>query len=169
MPVSRRFTLASLVLVAAFALGGCSTTVTMTPAAGANDPLCAEVSVRLPGAVAGKDRVWTNAQATGAWGSPVVVALTCGLAAPAPTAELQCVTLGGVDWLVDAADSPNLRMTSYGREPAVEVYVNTNPETGGVSSNEALEALAPMVRQIPKISECISPDVLPEDAADSAP
>lgn len=163
----RRLTLASLLLAGIIALVGCTPTVSMEPAKHANDPLCAEVMVRLPKAVGNLDRVWTDAQATGAWGTPVAVALTCGFDAPAPTAELQCVTLEGVDWLVDAEDTPNLRMTSYGRQPAVQIYVNTSPETGGISSNEALRALAPMVRQIPATSGCIAPDVAPDE--NSAP
>lgn len=162
MPAPRRLALPGLLLAGLIALTGCAGTASMQPAKHANDPLCAEVIVRLPNAIGDLDRVWTDAQGTGAWGDPVAVALTCGLDAPAPTAELQCVTLGGVDWLVDAEDTPNLRMTSYGRQPAVEVYVNTNPETGGVSSNVALSALGPMVSNIPATSGCIDPDQLPD-------
>lgn len=161
MPALRRLGLVCLLLTGALALSACTGTVSMEPAKNANDPLCAEITVRLPDAVGHLDRQWTDAQATGAWGDPVAVALTCGLDAPAPTAEFQCVSLEGVDWLVDAEDTPYLRMTSYGRQPAVEIYVNTTPGVG-ISSNEALKALGPIVTHIPATSRCISPDELPE-------
>ncbi len=64
----------------------------MTPAADANDPVCAEVSVRLPDSVDGEPRRWTDAQATGAWGNPSVVLLTCGVEPPAPS-TLACQTV----------------------------------------------------------------------------
>ena len=164
MPFPRLPAACGLALAAVIALTGCSTTVSMAPAPHANDPLCAEVMVVLPKAIGDLDRVWTDAQATAAWSGSggVAVALTCGLDAPAPTADVPCSELGGVDWLVDDEDSPNLRMTTYGRQPAVEVYVNTSPETGGISSNQALIALAPMVRNIPAASNCIAPNELPE-------
>lgn len=160
MPSLRRAILASVLAIATVLLTACTPTVSMKPAEHANDPLCAEVMVRLPKAIGEFDRVWTDAQATGAWGvNPPVVALTCGSNAPAPTAKLQCATLGGVDWLVDEEDFPNLLMTTYGRQPAVQVLVNTE----AISSNVALLALASAVSQIPEISACVTPDELPEE------
>ena len=87
-----------LVAAAAVTLTGCSSTVSMTPAKGANDPACAAVTVRLPDAVDGQQRRWTDAQATGAWQSDdgrTTVLLTCGLEPPAPS-MLPCQTAGGV-------------------------------------------------------------------------
>lgn len=125
-------------------LVGCSSTVSLDPAAGANDPACAAVTVRLPDAVDGQQRRWTDAQATGAWGDPASVILTCGLDAPGPS-ELPCQTAGGVDWLIDDSDAPNYRFTSYGRTPAVEVYLDYDV----VSARTVLDALGTAVQQLP--------------------
>lgn len=133
-------TLAVLALCVGAGLTGCSGTVSMQPAQGANDPACAEVSVRLPGSVAGEKRRWTDAQATGAWGDPASVLLTCGVTPPGPT-EAKCITLGGVDWIVDESQAPQYRVVSYGRVPAVEVFVDNE----AVSPNDVLTELGAVV------------------------
>lgn len=121
MPRSRRLAaLAGAAAVSAL-LAGCSSTVHLEPADDANNPACASVSVLLPDNVAGFDRVWTDAQATGAWGDPTVV-LRCGVEPPAPSA-LVCTTLGGVDWLVLEQEEERQRLVTYGRDPAVEVNI----------------------------------------------
>jgi hypothetical protein len=153
---------AGLVLVAAIGLAGCSTTVDMDPADGANDPACAEVSVRLPGSVDGQSRIWTDAQATGAWGNDgSAVLLRCGVATPGPT-EAKCIALGGVDWIVDESKAPKYLVTSYGREPAVEVFIDN--ET--VSPNEVLTQLGERVVQNATTSTaaCTNTETLLEDA-----
>ncbi len=159
-----RLAAAAALLLGAGLLAGCSTTIHMEPAADANNPLCAEVTVGLQNltTLAGLDRIWTDAQATGAWGSNgSSILLTCGLDKPAPTSELQCVTLEGVDWLVDASDTPYLRLTTYGREPAVQMYVDTSV----VSSNDVLSDrnLVGAITAIPADSGCTAPDELPDD------
>lgn len=133
-------------------LSGCAPTVHLEAAPKANDPLCAEVTARLPDSIGDQARVWTDAQATGAWGSPTSVLLTCGLDSPAPT-TLQCVSLGGVDWIVDEAETPNLRLTTYGREPAAQVYVDTTT----LSADAVLQALAGAIQQLPKNDACTEP------------
>ncbi len=140
------------------ALTGCAGTVHLEPAKDANNPACAEVTVRLPGSIAEQDRRWTDAQATGAYGDPTSIIISCGVTVPGPTSELQCVTLEGIDWLVDESESPMLRMTSYGRDPAVQVFV----DTARVSSNEVLSssALVSAIRMIPAEGECTAPDEL---------
>ncbi|MEU1970674.1 DUF3515 family protein [Microbacterium sp. NPDC019599] len=144
------------------ALAGCSTTVSMQPAALANDPRCADVIVRLPDAVDGQERRWTDAQATGAWGDPTAVLLTCGLEPPGPS-TLRCITVGGVDWLVDESEAPNYRLTTYGRTPAVELYVDNEV----VSPNEALDDVRQAVSQLPKDAECTAPEA-PLDEQESS-
>lgn len=161
----RRLAAAAVVLLGAALLSGCATTVHMEPADDANNPLCAEVVVSLKNlqSLAGEDRIWTDAQATAAWGSSgASILLTCGLDKPAPTSELQCVTLEGVDWLVDASETPKLRLTTYGREPAVQLYVDTEV----VSSNDVISTrgLVGAVTAIPAESKCTTPDELDEDA-----
>lgn len=141
-------------------LTACSSTVALEPAKDANNPLCAEVTVRLPDAVAGEDRRWTDAQATGAYGDPASVFVSCGVTVPGPTSELQCITLEGIDWLVDESQAPMMRMTTYGRNPAVQVFVDTEV----VSANHALSnaGIVSGVRMIPATSACTEPNELPE-------
>ncbi|MCA1306142.1 DUF3515 family protein [Microbacterium esteraromaticum] len=141
-------------------LTACSSTVALEPAKDANNPLCAEVTVRLPDAVAGEDRRWTDAQATGAYGDPASVFVSCGVTVPGPTSELQCITLEGIDWLVDESQAPMMRMTTYGRNPAVQVFVDTEV----VSANDALSnaGIVSGVRMIPATSACTEPNELPE-------
>ncbi len=141
-----RLRLLALPLAVAVMFGGaaCSSTVSMTPAKGANDPACAEVSVRLPDTVDGQERRWTDAQATGAWGSPATVLLTCGLAAPGPS-TLDCQTVDNVDWLIDGSEAPHYRFTTFGRAPAVEVYLDYD----AVSGRDVLNALATAVKTLP--------------------
>ena len=164
--MSRRFAAVALVVLGAALLSGCSTTVHLEPAADSNNPLCAEVSVGLNNArsVADLDRRWTDAQATAAWGAPgedSAVLLRCGVTVPAPTSELQCVTLEGVDWLVDSSATPFLTLTTYGRDPAVQLYVNT----GAVSSNDVISSrsLVGAITAIPAVGKCTTPDELDED------
>lgn len=135
-------------------LAGCSPVVALEPAEDAASPLCAEVSVRLPDTVAELAKRQTNAQATGAWGEPTSVLLRCGVPAPAPTAELPCVTVEGVDWLRDDRDDPVFVFTTYGRTPAVEVIVDYST----TSAFDALRDVAFAVSQLPVDGACISPE-----------
>jgi hypothetical protein len=121
MPRSRRLTAAAGALILLGALAGCSTTIHVDAAEDADNPACADVSVLLPDAIGDLDRVWTDAQATGAWGDPTVV-LRCGVDVPAPS-DLVCQTSGGVDWLVLAQEDERQRLVSYGRDPAIEVII----------------------------------------------
>ncbi len=145
-------------VLAILVLSGCAGTVHLEPADDANNPLCAEVTVRLPQAIADQERRWTDAQATGSWGDPVSVLLSCGVTVPGPTAELQCVTLEGIDWLVDESEAPMMRMTTYGRDPAVQVYVDTER----LSSNEVLSnpSLVSALRMIPAERACTAPNTI---------
>jgi len=116
----------------------------MDPGPGANDPACADVTVRLPAQLDGQPRRWTDAQATGAWGDPAVVLLTCGVTPPGPT-TLPCRTVGAVDWIIDDSSAPDYRVTSFGRTPAVELYLD-NEE---VSSADVLDRISILVSQLP--------------------
>lgn len=121
MARSRRLLAAAGALALLGALSGCSTTIHLDPAADADNADCADVSVLLPDVVGELDRVWTDAQATGAWGDPTVV-LKCGVDVPAPS-DLVCQTIGGVDWLVLAQEDERQRLVTYGRDPAVEINI----------------------------------------------
>lgn len=130
-------------------LAGCSATVSVPPAPNANDPLCAEVSVRLPAAVDGQERRWTDAQATGAWGAPTAVILSCGVDVPGPT-TLPCQDFDGVDWIIDDEGENRYRLTTFGRTPAVQVYL----DNALVASGPVMGDLSKAVSVLPVDGEC---------------
>jgi hypothetical protein len=136
------------VLSAGLLLAGCAGIVPMEPAIDANNPLCAEVSVRL-GDIADLAKRETNAQATAAWGEPASILLTCGLEAPAPT-TLPCLEVNGVDWIMDDAQKPTYVFTTFGRTPAVQVALNSD----AVSGSTVLADLALPVSSIPQDKPC---------------
>lgn len=138
-----------LLLVLIPLLAGCAATVNLDPAPLANDPACAEVSVRYPSSIGDLSQRYTNAQATSAWGEPAAVIARCGLEA-VEVSQLSCVTARGVDWLVDDSKAPSYRFISFARNPAVEVIVDSE-KASGVG---ALEALANAVSKIPASKIC---------------
>ncbi|QYH37142.1 DUF3515 family protein [Salinibacterium sp. M195] len=154
-------------------LGGCASIVPLEPAADSANPACADVIVRLPDAVTGLDKRETNAQGTGAWGEPASILLLCGVAVPDPTAALACVTApnDGIDWLRDDSDAPNYVFTSYGRDPAVQVIIDSDgdPDIDGdeVSGFEALSDLAGAVSQVPADRFCLELSDAPAPDADA--
>jgi hypothetical protein len=139
-----------LVALATTLLTGCVQAVPLQPADNANDPACADVIVRLPDTVADKPKRETTAQATGAWGDPAAVLLHCGVTVPGPTTDT-CIALNGVDWIADESEAAEdtYRYTTYGRVPAVEVVINADPDTGGVSGTTALIDLTSAVQVVP--------------------
>jgi hypothetical protein len=136
-------------LVATALLTGCSATVNLEAAPLANDPACAEVTVRLPDAIGDQAKRVTNAQATGAWGDPSSVILRCGLE-PVTVSSLTCVTASEVDWLVDDSKAPSYRFLTFGRSPATEVIVDST----SVAGVTALETLAEAVQNISATKTC---------------
>lgn len=134
-------------------LAGCSgPAVSMSPAADANNPLCADVSVRLPDALGDQDRRNTDAQATAAWGSPAAVLLSCGVEPPGPS-TLPCQRVGGVDWIIDDQGENRYLVTTYGRTPAVQVFLDNTL----VSSATVLDSLSGPVSQLPIDATCTEP------------
>jgi hypothetical protein len=138
-----------LLLLPIIFLTGCAPLVSLEAAEDANNPACAEVSVRVPDEIPPHERRYTNAQATAAWGEPTAIIYRCGLP-PVEVSTLPCVTAGGVDWLVDESQAPSFRFISYGRSPATEVIVDSE-QASGIT---ALEELAPAVSTIPATKFC---------------
>lgn len=128
---------------------GCAQVVPLESAEDANNPLCAAVTVRLPDTVSEFHKRQTNAQATGAWGDPTTVILRCGLKPSGPS-TLPCVSVDGVDWLVDDAEAPRYRFIAYGRNPGLEVYVDSEK----LSGTDALLELSHAARQLPQERQC---------------
>lgn len=141
--------LAPLALAGTLALTGCGAIVPMTPAHEANSASCATVTVRLPETVADLEKRETNAQATGAWGTPAAILLHCGVAVPGPS-TLPCVEVNGIDWIEDDTEKPLYRYTTFGRVPAVEVVVDSKR----VSGTTTLVDLAGSLSQIPAKTHC---------------
>ncbi|RWZ67954.1 DUF3515 family protein [Labedella populi] len=148
---------ATLVVAGASLLTGCAAAVSLQPADDANNADCAYVTVALPPTVADLPERDTDAQATGAWGSPASILLRCGVAVPEPT-TLECTTVNGVDWIIDDSDAPNYRFTTYGRDPAVEVIVDSDV----VHGSTALVDLEPAVSNVPTapFTACVGADEL---------
>ena len=128
VPLIRRRLLLVAPVAGVLALGGCAATVPARVAPHGTDPVCASVVLAMPDSLGdGLPQRDTNAQATTAWGSTAApVVLRCGVEPLDPTTEhCQSVeTPGGpsVDWVViEGADG--WTFTTYGREPAVELYV----------------------------------------------
>ena len=137
-------------------LSGCAGTIALQPAEAANDPACAEVMVRVPDVVAGLDRRSTNAQSTAAWGDPAAVILRCGLPDGGPSV-LPCFTVDNVDWLRDDANNPNFTFVTYGRNPAVEVLIDST----AVSGTAVLSDLSIAVGTLEPLRVCVdATDVL---------
>ncbi len=160
----RRLTTALIALGIVLATAGCSPVVPMDAAADAESADCAAVSVRLPdmlasGSSAEQAERETNAQGTGAWGSPASVLLRCGVTPPGPTTD-RCVSVDGVDWVIDESDAPRFRFTTYGRTPAVEVLVDNEV----VSGTTVIAELSPAVSIIPATGECTTTGASIEDA-----
>jgi hypothetical protein len=146
--VPRRSTalaIAAPLLLAVALLTGCTSTVSLQAAEDANDPACADLTVRLPDSVDGQPRRWTDAQATGAWGDPASVIITCGVPELGPT-TLPCTPVNGVDWVIDDSDAPRYRVTTFDRTPAVEVYLDNDV----VSSAQVLDRLSQVVTVLPQ-------------------
>lgn len=123
----------------------------MKPAADANDPACADVTVNLPATVAGLEKRNTNAQATGAWGDPAAVQLKCGIKPSGPTTQ-ECVNVNGVDWIIDESAAPLYRFEAYGRTPGLEVYVDSKK----VSGTDVVTDLSAVAKKLPQERKCTS-------------
>jgi len=153
--------LVALGVVVASVLSGCTAAVPMEPADASNDPACAQVVVHLPDTVgpdsSPQQRRETDAQGTGAWGTPATVLLRCGVESPA-ISDLPCNDIQGVDWLSDDGpqDGDAFTFTTYGRTPAVQVVVSADVGT------TALFDLADAVGYLPEDGRaCVGVDDLP--------
>ncbi len=151
MKMSRLAALSAAAIALTLSLSACSPTVSLEPAADANNPGCADVIVRLPSAVDGQERRTTNAQSTAAWGNPATVILRCGIE-PVEISTLPCVTANGVDWIIDESAKPSFRFISFGRTPALEVIVDSENAVGV----NALDSLAEAVKSIEPTKKCVS-------------
>jgi hypothetical protein len=155
--IRRALAPAALLIVAAAGLASCAGDVPMQAAASSNEPACADVVVRLPATVADLPLRHTNAQSTGAWGDPAAVLLTCGIEPSGPTTD-QCVSVDGVDWIIDRSQEPLFRFEAYGREPGLEVIVDSEQ----VSGTAVVTDLSAVARLLPQTRQCVGSSDLDE-------
>jgi Protein of unknown function (DUF3515) len=142
-------------------LAGCAATVALTPAGDAVSAKCASVVVQLPDTVSTLAQRETNAQGTGAWGEPADILLRCGVPVPDPTSSLPCVTVDGIDWLRKTDPKEVFVFTTYGRDPAVAVTINSKDVKA--DGNQALNDLATAVATIPSKHHCVAPEEVLQD------
>lgn len=149
--MGRGRTVLTVAAVAAVTLSACAPTVRLQPAPEANAVECANMTVRLPDTVGALERRSVDAQSTAAYGDPTAVIVRCGMPRPGPS-TLPCVTVDGVDWLIDDRDRPRFVFISYGLDPATEVIVDSDR----VSGTQALQALSGAVAsQSPPVGACL--------------
>ena len=167
---ARRLSPVLLPLLAAALLTGCTPKVPLQSAPAATDTACADVVVNLPEEVAGQRSRETDAQGTAAWGSPdSTVLMRCGVDVPGPTTA-RCIGVSGVDWVIDDSRQPLMTYTTYGRDPAVEVFVNEDPDDGGISGSSVLAALSDAIGgSIEATGGCTDPAELLSTEAPVAP
>jgi hypothetical protein len=141
-------------------LSGCAATVALSPAGEATNAKCASVVVQLPDTVSTLGKRQTNAQGTGAWGEPADILLHCGVPVPDPN-SLPCVTVDGIDWLRKSDPKEVFVFTTYGRDPAVSVTINSKDVKA--DGNQALNDLALAVATIPAKHHCVAPQEVIQD------
>lgn len=138
----------------------CGSTANVDAAPYADDPECAEVMLAMPETIGDHDLRETNSQGTAVWGDPMAVIARCGVEPTGPSTE-HCVTAEGIDWL-SVEEEENWRLTSYGREPAVEVVLDVEQ----VPSSTAMLAMTSAVENIEQTRECTSVEQDIEETGD---
>ena len=139
---------AVLVGAALLSTAACTSTASVDPAPEAADPACAEVMLALPETIGDHDLRQTDSQSTAVWGEPAAAVLRCGVEPPGPSTE-HCVSADGVDWL-SVEEDENWRLTSYGRDPAVEVVLDVER----VASSSAMMAVGAAVENVEQDRTC---------------
>jgi hypothetical protein len=140
-------------------LAGCASAVPAEVAPHATDPVCASVVLAMPDSLGdGLPQRDTTAQATTAWGDPAApVVLRCGVEPLGPTTE-HCQTVetpGGpsIDWVVVEGDAGDWTLTTYGREPAVELHVPA--QVVAERSTAFVDQLGPAVALTEQLRTCV--------------
>ncbi len=108
--------------MAGLLLSGCSSAVEVAIPPEADHEACVAASERWPDEVKGQSGGETDPSdpAVATWGEPPIVA-RCGMPPLGPT-EDECVVVDGIDWVAEDLDD-GTRLTTFGRDPAIEVIV----------------------------------------------
>jgi uncharacterized protein DUF3515 len=114
-------------------------------------PACADVVDRAPQKVLDLERSTPQAVGVAAWGTPPIV-LQCGIDVDDRPTSDPCVSVDGVDWILDNPDAEDQPATlvTYGRDPAVRVTVPGDRQ----QALGALAELAPAVSPLPASKKC---------------
>jgi hypothetical protein len=143
----------AVALLLGVALAGCSDddASDLAPAPGGGSPACAEVLERVPAKVLDRERETQQAVGVAAWGDPPVV-LQCGVDLPEGPTSDPCLTVDGVDWLLQNPDDEDAAATfvAYGRDPGVRVTVPGDRQ----QATGALVDLAPAVSSLASSKRC---------------
>jgi hypothetical protein len=88
---------------------------------------------------------------------PLCADITSNLPGTVSDQPRRCETVAGVDWIIDDSDAPRFRLTTFGRTPAVEIYLDTTADDDGegASSRDVLDALSPIVSVLPVDGQCL--------------
>ena len=158
MPTRRLVPTAAVVGTLAL-LAGCTSAVSAEVAPHATDPVCASVVLAMPDSLGdGLPQRSTTAQATTAWGDPEhPIVLRCGVDPLAPTTE-HCQTVetpGGpsIDWVTVENDDGSWTLTTYGREPAVELHIPRS--VAAASGSTYVDQLGPAVALTEQVRSCV--------------
>jgi len=65
--------------------------------------------------------------------------------------SLQCITAGGVDWIVDESQKPVYRFIAFGRKPATIVTVDSTKASGAT----VLDDLGQAVQFTKQTAKCL--------------
>lgn len=133
-----------LLPLTALVLAGCGSVDVALPAR-ADSSACDAAADHWPEELAGLDPTETDPSdpAIRAWGDPAVIA-RCGMPALGPTKE-QCVVVDEVDWVAQEL-SDGTKMTSFGRDPAIEIIVPQEHGPGPL----LLPAFTEAVQELPR-------------------
>lgn len=153
-----RWTTLAALGAAGLALTACGSIADVEAAPHAADPDCAPVMIALPDSIGEAGQRETNAQATAVFGEPSRAVVRCGVEPPGPSSE-HCVSADGVDWLAVEEDGATWRLISYGREPAVEVLIDTEE----ISSSSVMLGMARPTKRIEADERCPSVEQSIED------
>ena len=149
LPAAPGVVAAALGMLLAAALAGCSSGGSVSAAPDGGGAPCASLLGRLPATVADQNRGTSSTPGTARWGRPAIE-FRCGVRPPGPT-TIPCVTVNGVDWLFEQRGD-DLRLTTFGRRPAVEVTVPA--AYGRDLASAALVDLAPAITSLPADRHC---------------
>lgn len=150
--LSPRFAVTTLLLAGSVLLVGCGEQPVKAVPFGESDSIaCQSVAELWPQTIGPHEPRVTAVQSEGvaAWGDPPIVA-RCGKQPPGPTTD-PCIDVNGVDWVATELDDGGTMLTTYGRDPAVEVLVPAQYDAPPL----LLPPLGPAVEQIPQtLGEC---------------